>query len=318
MEEQNNLPIVDSKKTLSTNNVIFKNILDTSKRVLKIIGGVAGITAGTVLATGASVIGAPAIVSSAIVAGGIITGVKGLSNVVYKKEPSLTFVSKNNHAENTIEIFQDALQYPSYLRGISVMDKANMMGLQTLIGLQRYKVDLRDSGTKTVEKDGKKVYDQNFSTITHSININNLHALEKAGYIKIVAEEEEFNHFPGEKVLGIKKRPSKSLLVMEKIGFSNISGIKQILNAIKSGDSEQLDSLKQTMKKITFQLTDKNFYFEDIYQKINGYKEFDSPEEQDGLRKLRTVFYDSNNRIPGILSGTRYKQPNKGKKRRIS
>jgi hypothetical protein len=224
-----------------------------------------------------------------------------MNEIIFKTEPSLMFITKKSGDGSRI-ICQNALEVPTYLKGISLSDKACIMGLQTLIGFQRYKADLRVSGAKTIESNGKNVYEQTYSTVTHSVNLNNLAALEEAGYIEIVSEEEEFNHYGIEKVFGIKPRPLKSLLIMEKIGFSNTQGLKQIFNAAKNGDKEELDSLKKTFKKVTFRLTDKEIDFEDIYKKTNGYTEFESKDEQKKLKRLRSIFFDSNSRIPGIYS----------------
>lgn len=207
------------------------------------------------------------------------------------------FVSQRQ-ADGSRKISQDALKIPSYLRDVSNIDKASIMGLQTLVGFQRYKMALRESDQPLVESNGKMVYSQKYSTVTHSVNLNNLEYLEKAGYIEIVSQEEEFKHNP----FSLKKKPLRSLLIPEKIGFSNIQGLKEIFNAMKSGKKEELEALKKDFKKVTFRLTDKDIDFEELYKKINGYSEFESEEEKHVLRRFRTIFGDSNSRLPGVLS----------------
>lgn len=195
-------------------------------------------------------------------------------------------------------ISQDALKIPSYLRDVSNIDKAAIMGLQTLVGFQRYKMSLRESGQPQIESDGKKVYDQKYSTVTHSVNLNNLEYLEKAGYIEIISQEEEFKHNP----FSLKKKPLRSLLIPEKIGFSNTKGLKQIFDAVKTGNKEELENLKKNFKKVTFRLTDKDINFDEVYRKINGYSEFESKEEKDALRRFRPIFGESSSKLPGVLS----------------
>ena len=297
-----NLPMKQEKQLVDLKTQ--KNITDILKKSGKVISSL-GIAGGAILIGGTVAIVAPAVapvVSTLALMGATISSAKALSNIVYKSEPSLTFVSKKS-TDGTISIFQDALSLPSYLRGISIADKASIMGLQTLIGFQRFKADCKVNGTPTIQSNDKMVYEQKFSTVTHSVNLNNLKALADAGYIEILEEQEEVHRIEGiEKALRIKPRKMKSLLIMEQIGFANISGIKKTFSAFLSGDKEKLESMKKTMKKVTFRLTDKEINFEDIYKKINGYEPYENEEEKKNLKRLRTIFGNGNSRVPGVLS----------------
>ncbi len=309
-DQNEKLPLISKRNLIDINNKkISKNFVDFLRRSGKIAKNITLSGLGIASAGVLSVFGVPALPTIALL-GSVYSGVKAASETIYKSEPSLMFVTRNSGSGEKI-ISQDALKFPSYLRGINVSDKACIMGLQTLIGFQRYKVDAKINGDRIIESNGKRVYEQEFSTITHSVNLNNLEALAEAGYIEIIKEEEEFNHIPLEKMIGIKPRPLKSLLIMEKIGFSNTDGLKEIFNAVKKGDKKTLDDLKKSFKKITFRLTDKDFDFEDIYKKVNGYTEYASKDENEELKRLKSIFYDSNKRVPGVLSGRMLKIKNK-------
>lgn len=160
------------------------------------------------------------------------------------------------------------------------------------------------NGEPIIKNDkGQNVFPQEFSTVTHSINLKNLEQLEKLGYIEITNIEDKFNLYQIQDDLGMKKKHVTRTLLAEKIGFSNYEGVKSILKAQFSGNKEEIENNKTQFKRISFRLTDKHFDFKDLYEKINNYKPYDSIEEKNNLKRFRNIFFDGKNRIPGILSG---------------
>ena len=69
-------------------------------------------------------------------------------------------------------------------------EKGAMMQLQGLVGFSRYKDSLVGS-PYSVRPDGTKVYDQLFSTQTHSVNLRTFDAMEKLGFIEIVKKDDK-------------------------------------------------------------------------------------------------------------------------------
>lgn len=299
-----NLPVIQGEKMM----IEQKNKIKLDDLIRKLRNGIGRIALGSIgLAGGIGLtVAFPALGAIPFVlnTASLVYAGKGALEFFNNTEPGLIFYSKKNK-DGSIGIYQDSMQLPSYLRGISNIDRANIMGLQVLIGTERHKVKLEKSGEPLVKSNGKRVYGQVYNTITHSINIKNLEALEKAGYIEIVKKEKEFNLYDFEKALGIKKKAHRSDLLMEKIGFSNIEGVKQILKARLSGNPQKIRETECDFEKIYFRLTDKHFNFKDMYEKINGYKPYDNLEEKKNLSRFRSIFFDSNDLIPGVLSGRR-------------
>lgn len=155
------------------------------------------------------------------------------------------------------------------MRGYSPAEKGALMGLQTLVGFQRYKENLRGSQFE-VDENGNKVYSQKISTVTHGINLKNLRALETLGYIKIDSEETEFQSNRLAELLHMKPKEKRSLLIGEKIGFGNKKDLKEIAGYILKGDKEGLESMKKDFSKITFRLTDKPIDFEELFERVHA------------------------------------------------
>lgn len=142
-ENNNNLPALKENQQLIK---VQKNMsLTDSLRKLRITAGniglgLAGITASAVAVAALPFL--PGIVPLAICTTGIVQVAKGMQNCIYKSEPSIMFIAKKRR-NGSLEIFQDALQIPTYLRGISILDKSCIMGLQTLVGFERYKTEMQ-------------------------------------------------------------------------------------------------------------------------------------------------------------------------------
>lgn len=294
--DEKKLPIeVKQNNTLQKLNARIPAITDSIKRVGKVVGqaalGIGLMTTSAFISVVAPYAGIPAIVTAANIASfgvgvsSMIPLVKSLSSAVFKEEPSLAFqTSKNSKGE--MKITQNALSIPSYMKGLNKVEKAQLMGLQSLIGLQRYKVNLKGTNF-SLDENGNKIYDQKVSTVTHGVNLKTIEALEKLGYIKI--DEESPKKFGA-----IGKLIGQEYLLTERVGFNELNGIKEIAKefvAIHKGTTTQP---KKDFSKITFRLTDKDFDFEELYNTVNV--------EKKSLPRLSTLFLGKNSRHPGILA----------------
>lgn len=290
MEEnkQSNLPVKSEEKGLLKGNTKLANITDSIRRVGKIIG------AGAVSFVGLGMLVAPGMLPLNIAGFGVLTGgiTRLAQNVNLKVEPNLLFGSKK--VDDEILIFQDPanIRLASRMAGYENYEKAAMMGMQTLIGLSRYKDNLKDSSFE-IGEDGQKIYSQKFATVTHSINLDNLKYLEDLGYIKIDSTEETFKGKTlDEKLtaLGSKDGKVKSYLIMEKLGFGNFGGVKDAFKAMRSKDEKVKDENREIMKKVTFRLTDKPLDFEEIANFSNPkVRKSLSPEKRLAVNRLASM-----------------------------
>lgn len=193
--------------------------------------------------------------------------------------------------DGEIQIFQDLrLNLASKMKGYNNIEKAGMMGLQTLVGFSRWKENLKGTDYEQGEN-GEKIYCQKISTHTYGINLKTLKMIEDLGYIKIDSVEDRLN----------KKgdyQEEKKLLILEKLGFKNYGDLKKIAIATLKGDKKTLESMKKTFKKITFRLTDKEINFEELYRKSADIHSITEKNEQIALRRLSAIFDNKQ----GILS----------------
>ena len=294
------LPVVQKDKEFLKEG----NRSDLFRRIGKIAKGAAfGITALTVAAVGGTVIPylVPGVIGSGIATGitigGMLTGVKGLfdsaKNAIYREEPDLMFITKRN-SDNSIGIYQNTkLNLAEHMKGYEPEEKGAMMQLQCLIGFSRYKDALAANSSYTVRPDGTKVYNQLFSTVTHSANLKTFTALEKLGLIEIVKKDDKLA-----RTITGKPKPKKSLILFERIGFENKRDLKLIKDAIKSRDRKALDATKKTMEKWTFKMTDKPINFAELYAKYQGLIPCESVAEKQGVRRFGLIF----NSKHGILT----------------
>lgn len=198
------------------------------------------------------------------------------------------FMTKSAIGEK--QIYQDVrLNLASKMQGYTAIEKAGMMGLQTLVGFSRYKENLKNSDYE-IGENGEKIYCQKISTVTHGINLKTLQMIEKLGYIKIDSEEEKFKQNPINKILGKSPKGMEKLLIMEKLGFRNYSDLKKIAIAGITGDKQTLNSMKKTFKKITFRLTDKPIDFEQLYTKTMNLDKIEEKNERIALKRLAAIF----------------------------
>lgn len=285
MEEKSNLPIKKDEKNLIKGNIKLANAYDNIRRIGKIIGS------GATSFVGFGMLMVPGILPIKIAGAGLLTGglVRFSQNASIKIEPNLLFGSKKVGDE--ILIFQDPanIRLASRMIGYENYEKAAMMGMQTLIGLSRYKENLKDSKFE-IGEDGQKIYSQKFSTVTHSVNLDNIKYLEDLGYIKIDSTEETFKgRTLDEKLtaLGAKDGKIKFYLITEKIGFGNFKGVKEALKAMLSKDEELKDKNREIMKKVTFRLTEKPLNFEEIANLSNpGVRKLLPEEKREAAGRL--------------------------------
>lgn len=201
-------------------------------------------------------------------------------NVVNKTEPSLLFTSKKRG--DTITISQDPLNIvgAEKLRGYSDWEKASIMGLQTLVGFSRYKQNFRNEPFE-LDENGQKIYAPKLSTVTHSVNLENLECLQTLGYIKIDSMDENFPlETLDEKLFIINENPRRSFLFTEKLGFRNFKGFGNAVKAARSKDRSLIEGNTRIMKKVTFRLTDKPIDFEEIIKFSDSQHRKTLPEEQ--------------------------------------
>ena len=277
---KSDLPVVRDNESLSVRmQRNIPKVIDGLKRTGKIVA----YTAGALGCLGASATVAPV----AGMIGFTLFAAGSINNVLYKKAPSLMFVTRKSFGET--QIFQNAgipdiVRLSSYDR----VEKGSLMALQTLIGFSRYKDALKGS-PYTVE-DGQKVYTERMSTVTHGMNIKNLQMLEKLGYIKIDSIEDRFKRGLG-KVLPGNPRPKKSLMIAEKLGFGNFEDIRKIGKAFFTGDRKTLDEMKKDFSKISFRFTDKEIDIEDLYSKFNGEKQYESQDEKIAIKRFFPILH---------------------------
>lgn len=287
-----NLPVIQKDKKLLING----KRADLFRRIGKIVKSTAfGLASLTTAVVGSAVVPyfVPGIIGaglgSGVMIGGMIAGIKGLydgaKNTLYREESDLMFVTKRN-TDKSIGIYQNTkFNLAKNMKGYAPEERAAMMQLQGLVGFSRYKDSLVDS-SYTVRPDGTKVYDQEFSTQTHSVNLRTFEAMEKLGLIEIVKKD----NMTGRTLFTRRPKEKKSLLITERIGFDNKRDLKDIKEAILSRDSKKLDSKRRTMEKWTFKLTDKPINFAELYAKYQGLIPCESIEEKQGVRTFCMLF----------------------------
>ncbi len=262
MENPNNLPIETKDKSLLTDNPKVIKFADGLKRIGKVIGaGTIGFFGYGVAITAGSV--PLALIGTAAFLGGVT---RFAQNAYFKTEPNLLFGSKK--VQDEIGVFQDPLNMNLMTRmiGYQNIDRAAMMGIQTLVGLNRYKNNLRDTPFE-IDENGRKVYSQKFSTLTHSINLNDLKVFDALGYIKLDSMETKFKPKTADemiKTMLAKDGVIKSYLLVEKLSFGNFKGAGKAIQAMFSKDEKFKDENRRVMQKATFRLTDKPVDFEEI------------------------------------------------------
>lgn len=284
MEEEkrdgSNLPIEVKNKGLLSKPAIIKT-MDGAKRAGKVISSTILSLAG--LGVFGATTGPVALIGGAIAIGSLV---RGAQNVNLKIEPTLLFGSKKTFKGN-IAIFQDPLNpnLMSRMAGYSNGEKMNMMGVQTLVGLARYKSILQNSPCE-IDENGNKVYDQVFSTVTHGINLRSLEHLEKLGYIKLDSIDADFKPETIDEIFTARKRDNgevKSNLLFEKIGFGNFKDVGKILKEAVSKNKEtegKSDAKKYVMKKASFRLTDKPIDFDEMVKYTDPSERTKLPKEQ--------------------------------------
>lgn len=175
------------------------------------------------------------------------------------------------------------------MKDYNSIEKAGMMGLQTLVGFSRWKENLKGTAYEEGEN-GEKIYLEKISTITHGVNLKTLRMIEELGYIRIDSMEEKFRANIVDDVLRRKPREMKTLLIPEKIGFKNYADLRKIALATLEGDKATLEQMKQSFQKVTFRLTDKEINFEELYQKPGNISEVKDKKERIALRRLAIIF----------------------------
>ena len=258
--EESNLPVEVKDKGMLSNPKVFKT-LDAMKRVGKIAGSVFVTTAGFV------VFASPVTPISLAGLGIIMGGTARLGqNMFLKLEPNLLFGTKKVNDE--IGIYQDGLNAGVMTRmlGYEKGDRMAMMGMQSLVGLDRYKNALRDSKDFKINEKGQKVYNQKFSTVTHGINLNVLKALDALGYIELESIKQDFEGRTFEEKLLKKDEDGckRSLLIGERLGFGNYKDAGKAIAAWISRDPERKKDNSKVMELATFRLTDKPIDIEEI------------------------------------------------------
>ena len=233
MDKDNKLPEeIKNKSLIEKGKASMPNIIDMLKRT----GKITGYTLASITLLGASAIATgPVAIATGIAFLGVT--VKAGTNIIYKTEPSLMFLSKKSGEE--LKIFQDITKIFNHMNGYDEQEKAAMMGLQTLVGFQRYKENLKNT-TFEFDENGNRLYSQKISTVTHGVNIKNLRALETLGYIKIDEEASRFRWNMAQDILHSKPKSLRSLLIPEKILFGNTRDLKKMAKFALKGDKENL------------------------------------------------------------------------------
>ena len=177
--ENKNLPVQSKVPKMSPK--AYDNLVKFGKSLGLGVGAIGLLVAGA----GASVLLPIAgnVVGTAGMLAGVWQAVRSIVTATNNLEPSLMFCSKKMGDELTIS--QDTrLNLASKMKGYKIADMGGMMQLQALVGFSRYKENFRQGNAPyTVDENGTKIYDQKISTVTHSINLKTLDALETLGYI---------------------------------------------------------------------------------------------------------------------------------------
>lgn len=276
-KKESNLPIEVKNKGLLQNTTVIKGI-DATRRIGKIAGATAvGFVGVSAMALGSG----PVMLAGAAVS--LASLARFAQNIHMKTEPTLLFGTKRLKS-GALGIFQDPLNMNLMTRmlGYQNNEKMNMMGVQTLVGLARQKSILENSKYE-LDENGNKVYNQKFSTVTHGINLSSIEYLENLGYIKIDSIESDFTPDTLDEWLVSRKKDEngeiKSNLIVEELGFGNVSGLKRGAKKMFTRNNDQNDK-KYVMKKATFRLTDKPIDFEELVQYATPSERAKLPKEQ--------------------------------------
>ncbi len=289
MDEKNNsdkLPVVQKNKSLS---VKAKRFLIMNSDNMKRVGKILGFSATALIGIGGGLLTSVPPLTIAGVGVFLGSGIRAIQNARFKIEPSLLFASRKDGDKLKIE--QDfRLGIASKMRSFDRIEKGQMMLLQSLVGLSRYKENLK--GKDFIKNDDEsKVYNQVFSTVTHGINLKTLMALEKLDYIKIDSINEKFEPGFFSRVLGKKEAVTKdSLLIAEKLAFLEFNEIGKIASLKWNGKKDELDKHKQKLKEVNFRLTDKPIDFEELYQEVNNLSEVSDKEKKAALLRIGIIF----------------------------
>lgn len=267
-----NLPMKQNTGLLSLENKRkFKRFSSKVDRVGKITASLAVALTGIV---GTVVFTVP--VASAIGTGVSVLALTAAANLaVFKKDDDLLFVTRKNLSGQTA-ISQDSLDFRAFslMKGFSSAEKGALMGLQALVGLERFKQEFQDKNVKKIpSKDGEsEVYKPVFVTSTHGINIKTFESLAKLGYIEI------------ESLKDIRR----SYLIFEKLGFGQTKDAYKSAKSVFTGKNKEL---QKQIKKIKFRITDKPFDFEKVYDNYLVVKDTkgENPDRKP-LRRLGILF----------------------------
>lgn len=260
-----NLPIALKSNQLAVNKRKNKRIIEGIKRVGKIALSAGVGISGFVVTT----ISGPA----AIAGFGLymVGTVNAAMDVIYKKTSKNSMFDQRRNVKGEMYISQSIRDLKSFkkMKGFNKHEKAAMMGLDILIGLQSFKQQFEDRGIITEPaRDGKNnLYPQVYSTKTHGVNIDTIEALESLGYIQIER----------------KIAKGRSNLFIEKLEFGQY---KEAKDALFSRD----ESKKVQMYDIALRVTDKPIDFEEIYKQyleIKGTK--GKSEKASSIRRIGII-----------------------------
>ena len=271
-----NLPMkLDNEYALMENRRNRERMKDNFKRIGRIGRDILIAGGGVIISVAGTAIAIP-VVGPAVAAIGFGTYVTALTRAAYytihKKDDDMMFVLRRK-INGDRGIYQDTLDLKtaSLMRGYEPSEKAALMGLQNLLGLQRYKQEMMDRDVQQeLSKDGTSyVYDKVFSTVTHGVNIKTFQALEALGYIQIES---------------IKDKKAKLLLV-ERLGFGQIKEAKESIKAFLTNNQEEKKRYMRQTQEIRFKLTDKPLDLNKLYE---NYLEMGQKASKD-LRRIGII-----------------------------
>lgn len=249
-----NLPIpINNKRFLSKLEMNNPRLVNNLKRFGKTAGYIMGGLGFATLSAATSFVSVPAVYTIGTIVG--FTGTVGMFtkaaiNTRFQNEKDLLFTAKkvykvkDGKIDNELQLFQRA-DVINKVKGLNKSQLAGIIALNTVVGLERYKSLINT--TKYSIEDGKKIYNQKFSTKTHSLIIKNLKVLEKMGCIKI--DE-------------ILDNQGSNRLLIEKLTIGNVKGVKNYFKILLSGNKEQ----ENKMQRISFRLTDKKIDILEMYK----------------------------------------------------
>lgn len=328
--KDSNLSLVPAEEKGITRKIKDRvpTVLDNLKHYSKLAGHSALAIAGLFGVVGAPIIAPTAITTTAITALSVGVGayglIKGTSEMIYKDEPGLAFVYKKDLKTGEMKLYQDSTQMPSYLNGLTSIQKSTLMSLQSLVGFERYKMNFERTKPLMRDDDGTKVYSQKISTLTHSNNLTMMQVLEDLGYLKICSREPMLykNQFyetvgPGVQKMveyaesSLQKRgkstdilhngrigntiskfypgEKRTNLIYEKIGFRNFNDLKKMAQ-------ESIEARKvaiQTYKKgLHVRYTNgEKFGLHDIIALYNAQKDMAKEESKSFSKPLEKITF---------------------------